>query len=318
MRKRWMVALLMVVLAAGVSIRCGQKPEDVNDDNGKSPQGRVVPEGADEDNPPDGGATAPAWAKVSREQIEAAEELKLPVAKELDLGGGVKMKFVLIPGGEFRMGSDTGWGEKPVHEVAITKAFYMGVTEVTQAQWKAVMGTEPWEGKQYAGRTSDSAATYVSWNGATTYLGNLRGKAGGFYRLPTEAEWEYACRAGCAGKYCFGDDERKLGEYAWYEDNAEDAGKDYIQPVGGKKPNAWGLHDMHGNVYEWCQDWCDGDYYADSPAADPAGPRSGLIRVVRGGAWYDVPAGCRSATRGGDFPSHTSGCYGFRVVFAPQ
>ena len=306
MRKRWMVALLIVALAAGMPTLRAQEPE-----------------GADEDNPPDAGATAPEWAKVSKEQIEAAAELKLPVAKELDLGGGVTMKFVLTPPGEFMMGSPASEkgcddDESPQHRVKITNAFYMGVTEVTQAQWKAVMGTEPWKGKRYPGRTSDSAANWVSWNDATAYLAKLRGKGGGTYRLPTEAEWEYACRAGSAGKYCFGDDERKLGEYAWYEDNAEEAGKDYVQPVGGKKPNAWGLYDMHGNLEEWCSDGYDEDYYEDSPVADPPGPRSSIGRVLRGGSWLYNPPVCRSATREWYLPVLTLPTLGFRVVFAAR
>ena len=256
----------------------------------------------------------PPWAKVSKEQIEAAAKLNLPVAKELDLGGGVKMRFVLIAPGKFMMGSNTGFPEeKPVHEVAITKAFYMGVTEVTQAQWKAVMGTEPWKGQPQAGRTSDSAADDLSWNDATAYLGKLRGKAGGTYRLPTEAEWEYACRAGSAGKYCFGDDGRKLGEYAWYRDNTWSAGKTQPQPAGGKKPNGWGLHDMHGNVEEWCQDRYYRIYYEDSPPADPPGLGRGSYRVRRGGSWGDYPAYCRSANRAKSPP--TICYYGFRVVF---
>ena len=306
MRKGSLAALLMVVLAAGMAVLRAQEPE-----------------GADEDNPPDGGLTVPEWAKVSKEQIEAAADLKLPVAKELDLAGGVKMRFVLIPAGEFMMGSPASEirphdYEDPQHRVKILKAFYMGVTEVTQGQWKAVMGTEPWKGTDCPGRTSDSAANYVSWNDATAYLGKLGGRVGGTYRLPTEAEWEYACRAGSAGECCFGDDERKLGEYAWYEDNAEDPGKDYVQPVGGKKPNAWGLHDMHGNVWEWCQDWYDEDYYADSPAADPGGPRSGSCRVLRGGWWGGHPTLCRSAHRLGLSPTFTVNSFGFRVVLAPQ
>ena len=303
MRKRWMVALLIVVLAAGMPVLRAQEPE-----------------GADEDNPPDGGAAAPKWAKVSEEQIEAAGELKLPVAKELDLGGGVTMKLVLIPKGEFMMGSPAGESgrdddEGPQHRVRITKPFYMGVTQVTQGQWRAVMGTEPWSGQKCPGRSKDAAMNHVSWNAATEFCGKLSQRAGTTVRLPMEAEWEYACRAGSTTRFCFGDSDDELGAYAWYEDNAWDVGEKYPHSVAKKKPNAWGLYDMHGNVWEWCRDWYDEDYYGKSPGVDPEGPRSGSARVLRGGSWDYAPCGCRSAGRGGLNPSNANGgLLGFRVV----
>ena len=312
MRKRWIVALLMVVLSPGIPVLGAQEPE-----------------GANEDNPPDGGATVPEWAKVSKEQIEAAGKLKMPVAKELDLGGGVKMRFVLIPAGEFMMGRrdsaadvarkadlkpdyyDTD--ERPQHRVKISKAFYMGVTELTQEQYEKVMGKNPpwFNGPK-------NPVEDVSWYRASEFCRKLSAKAGVQVRLPSEAEWEYACRAGSAGKYCFGDDERKLGEYAWYEDNAEDAGKNCPQPVGAKKPNAWGLHDMHGNVWEWCSDRYDRDYYRDSPVPDPPGPRSGFTRVLRGGSWGISATLCRSADRYMYSPESSFLSLGFRVMLAPK
>jgi formylglycine-generating enzyme required for sulfatase activity len=130
------------------------------------------------------------------------------------------------------------------------------------------------------------------------------------YRLPTEAEWEYACRAGTSTRYGFGDDEAKLGEYAWFADNA--GGKTH--PVGEKKPNAWGLYDMYGNVWEWCADWYDGNYYEPSPACDPTGPATGSHRILRGGSWSDGPFYCRSAYRSCLPPWFCVYCYGFRVA----
>jgi len=227
----------------------------------------------------------------------------------LDLGGGVRMNFALISAGTFEMG-DSG----NTHTVRLTKPFYMGETEVTQAQWKAVMGDEPWSSSQYKGRSANAAANYISWDAATEFCQKLSQKTGKAVRLPTEAEWEYACRAGSTGKYCFGDNERSLGEYAWFEDNAEKAGRDYAQEVGQKKPNAWGLFDMHGNVWEWCSDWY-GDY-SSGTVSDPAGPSSGSYRVLRGGSWDDLPDGCRSASRVWSTPALTTDVDGFRVVFA--
>ena len=263
----------------------------------------------------------PEMKKLAQARAEAQKKLA-PLAfltgeKQvlLDLGNGVTMKLVLIPSGEFMMGSDKGDSdEKPVQRVRITKPFYMAVTEVTQEQWKAVMGAEPWSGKTYRGRSKDAPVNYVSWNDARDFCKKLSTRAGSTMRLPTEAEWEYACRAGSRTAYCFGDGTGRLGEYAWYEDNAEDAGEDYPHRVGQKKPNAWGLYDMHGNVWEWCADWYDKDYYKSSPTDDPTGPRSGEYRVLRGGSWNYGPVDCRSADRVRCPPGFTSYCLGFRVA----
>ena len=142
---------------------------------------------------------------------------------------------------------------------------------------------------------------YVSWEDAKAYADWLG------MRLPTEAEWEYACRAGSEAEYYFGDNESKVAEYAWYHANS--GGN--AHPVGEKKPNAWRLYDMHGNVWEWCQDWYDA--YASSPAADPKGPSSGGSRVLRGGSWFYYAGLCRSAYRGGRWPSYRDDNTGFRL-----
>jgi len=227
-----------------------------------------------------------------------------------------------IPAGTFLMGSPTDEiGRKLIeiqHKVTISKAFYMQTTEVTQGQWKALMGTEPWKGKPYVKEGPNNAATYASWNDAVAYCKKLSEKEGKTYRLPTEAEWEYACRAGTKTAWSFGDDEKALGDYAWYRENAWDMDEKYAHQVELKKPNAFGLHDMYGNVYEWCHDYFEEDYYKQSPAKDPTGPTSGADRVLRGGSWfYDSRTGARSAFRGwGDGGSRygPGGGLGFRVV----
>jgi len=248
----------------------------------------------------------------------------------LDLGKGVTMKFVLIPAGKFRMGSAVSAeelakqyetkaeyykDEHPQHQVRITKPFYMGVTAVTQAQWKAVMNTQPWEGKTHVKQGNDYPVTYVSWEDATAFCDALSRRAGKSVRLPTEAQWEYACRAGTTTKYCFGDDDTKLGDYAWYYKNARHVGEEYAHRVAQKKPNAWGLYDMHGNVWEWCADWYGASYYAGSPGVDPQGPSGGKYRVLRGGTWLSDVRNCRTAIRFWYAPDGRARCvYGFRVA----
>jgi sulfatase modifying factor 1 len=213
----------------------------------------------------------------------------------------IGMKFNKIPAGTFMMGSpadETGRGDDETqHKVTITKPFYMQTTEVTQRQWKAVMGTEPWKGEDYVKEGPDYPAVYVSWDDAVAYCKKLSEKESKTYRLPTEAEWEYACRAGAKTTWSFGDDENKLGDYAWYRENAWDIDEKYAHQVRLKKPNAFGLYDMHGNVHEWCHDYFEEDYYKQSPAKDPTGPTSGSSRVLRGGSWDSFTRGTRSARR---------------------
>ncbi len=229
----------------------------------------------------------------------------------------VGMKLVWIPPGEFDMGSDKGHAsERPVHRVKISKGFWMGQTEVTQAQYKVVMETEPWSGKRV--QQSDSNPTvYVSWNDAVEFCRKLSQLEGRMYRLPTEAEWEYACRAGTTTRFSFGDSESLLSDYAWFQGNAGGVGEWYAHPVGQKKPNAWGLFDMHGNVCEWCGDLFAMDYYSKSPSIDPQGPSTGEYLggpILRGGSWHGDPEDCQSAIRTWSLPDTRVGYDGFRIV----
>ena len=209
----------------------------------------------------------------------------------VDLGGGVMMEFVLIRPGSFMMGSDKGNNnnERPAHKVTITKSFYLGKYEVTQEQWEKVMGSNP-----SIFKWPKLPVERVSWNDCQSFLAKLQEKGSGQkFALPTEAQWEYACRAGSTGDYCFGDGDAHLGEYAWYSSNAANQ----THPVGAKKPNAWGLYDMHGNVWEWCND-AYGSYSSEA-ISDPAGGGSSHVRMLRGGAWNDSPDILRSAGRYG-------------------
>ncbi len=142
----------------------------------------------------------------------------------------------------------------------------------------------------------------------------LSTKGTGKYRLPTEAEWEYACRAGTTTAYSFGEESSSLGTYAWYRDNAYNIGEQYAHEKGQKLPNGWELYDMHGNVTEWCQDWYESDYYENSPASDPSGPSNGSDRVLRGGSWGTDLVGCRSAFRNSRSPGSRNPLFGFRVI----
>jgi formylglycine-generating enzyme required for sulfatase activity len=218
------------------------------------------------------------------------------------------MKFVVIPAGEYMMGSNTFEDtEKPTHKVTLTQPFQLGMHEVTQDQYEKVMGTNPssFKGPQ-------NPVEQVTWSDAVAFCKLLSDlpeeKASGYvYRLPTEAEWEYACRAGTTSDYSFGDGDSELGDYAWYDSNSGGSS----HPVGLKKPNPWGLYDMHGNVHEWVHDWLGG--YSGGELTDPMGPVSGSLRVVRGGSWG---TNCiqRSADRNRHSPVPRSLILGFRVV----
>ena len=227
--------------------------------------------------------------------------------------GGASMEFVWIEPGVFQMGSDTGRrDESPVHEVEISRGFWLGKYEVTQEQWKSVMDEEPWSGRILVESNPSHPAVIISWDEVQEFIRRLNEDAGkDLYRLPTEAEWEYACRAGTQTRWSFGDDESLLPEYAWYHGN--NYFTEGAKEVGTKKPNPWGLYDMHGNVWEWVQDWYDEDYYSRSVRNDPQGPTSGLGRVIRGGHFGHID-GVRSAYRHLRFPDSRSYTVGVRLL----
>jgi formylglycine-generating enzyme required for sulfatase activity len=250
-------------------------------------------------------------------QAAASQGKDLSPAKEcvLDLGGGVKLEMVLIPAGEFLMGSPDSdrqaqSNEKPQHRVRITKPFYMGKYKVTQDQWDALMGSN-----SSAFRGPKYPVNAVSWDNCQAFIKKLNDKfrpQGGKFHLPTEAQWEYACRAGSTTQWSFGDDVSKLGDYAWYQGNAEEA----IHPLGLKKPNAWGLYDIHGDLWEWCADTYDRRYYSVSPTDDPVGPSTAGYRVLRGGSWNVGPEYARSARRSWLGPDVGSFLHGFRLAMS--
>jgi len=228
----------------------------------------------------------------------------------------IGMKLVLIPAGTFTMGSPASEkgrsDDENQHQVTLTKPFYMGRTEVTQGQWKKVMGTEPWKGTEYVREGDDYPAVYVSWDDAVEFCKKLSAMEGTGYRLPTEAEWEYACRGGTKTAFSFGNDEADLGKYAWYDGNAWKVKEKYSHRVAQKLANPFGLHDLHGNNYEWCRDWY-GDY-PSAPLTDPRGPDAGSSRVLRGGSCYSEPSFHRSANRSSRTPEFRCHFYGFRLV----
>ncbi|MBT6143683.1 formylglycine-generating enzyme family protein [bacterium] len=216
------------------------------------------------------------------------------------------MKMVLIPPGEFQMGL-------PQHQVTLTKPFILSVYEITQQQYAKVMGTRPWQGKKYVQEGPDYPATYVNWHDAVEFCRKLSKQEGVDYRLPTEAEWEYACRAGTTTVYSFGDDASQMGQHAWYRKNAWDSGEKFAHVVGQKLPNRWGLYDIHGNVWEWCQDWYVG-YDSMMVLTDPVGPTLGNYHVLRGGSFLSLGRNARSADRDDFNPAYNFIADGFRVA----
>jgi formylglycine-generating enzyme required for sulfatase activity len=272
-------------------------------------------------------AVAPLDAKQAKSiQARWARHLKVPVVQSNSIG----MKLVLIPPGEFDMGSpkelideelkahgDDGWykahlvSEGPQHRVRITKPYWLGATDVTQEEYRRVMGGNP---SQFQGDPK-RPVEQVSWDEAVEFCRRLselpREKAAKRrYGLPTDAQWEYACRAGTTTHRYSGDDEAGLVDVAWFDKNEGGT----THPVEQKRPNAWGLYDMYGNVWEWCRDWQDMSYYAKSGTDDPAGPSGGWNRILRGGSWSYPARYCRSACRLGYPPRDRYGNLGFRAA----
>ena len=250
----------------------------------------------------DQGQPTPPVASNPKPVATNVEDIELP-----ESGNSIGMKFKLIPAGTFTMGEND---DAP--EVTLTKPFKLGVHEVTQAQYEQVVGVNPSHFKD-----ADNPVEKVSWEDAVEFCRKLselpaEKAVGNVYHLPTEAQWEYACRAGTMTKYSFGNDESDLGDYAWFKQNSRKT----THPVGGKKPNAWGLYDMHGNVYEWCQDWYDN--YPSGMVTDPTGAARGSGRVDRGGSWNRTAEVCRSANRRKYNQLNRFSSNGFRVCLSPS
>ncbi|MFI4849447.1 MAG: SUMF1/EgtB/PvdO family nonheme iron enzyme [Gimesia chilikensis] len=259
-------------------------------------------------------APPPAVAPFDEKQANAhqkawADYLGEPVMTSNSVG----MQLVVIPPGNFKFGEA---GEAV--PVTLTKPFRIGIHEVTQGQWKEIMGTEPWKGQEKVQLGDTLPATYVSWIDVTEFCRKLskreqttdRLASDWEYRLPTQAEWEYACRAGTTTEYSFGNDASQLEEYGWAQDWARIPGKDYPRGVGLKKSNPWGLYDVHGNVWEWCSD----RHIGLPRGTDPQGPEDGIKRIVRGGSWTNDAETLKSAYRFSREPSSGSYGLGFRVV----
>ncbi len=277
-------------------------------------------------------AIAPFDATTARNHQKAwADYLGVPV----EFTNSIGMKFVLIPPGEFHMGASAEEidhlskspepadalpdlkqglaGEGPRHRVRITRPYYLGTTETTQARYTQIVGSCP---NPAGSADGNLPVDTVAWIEAVAFCQKLSGTdperlSRRVYRLPTEAEWEYACRAGSSTRYHFGDDAQQLAAHAWCMGNAGDQS----QPVGQKRPNAWGLYDMHGSLWEWCADWHASDYYQKAPTDDPTGPSAGSVRVLRGGSYHwDDPRLFRSAFRPARAPEKGFRDYGFRVA----
>jgi formylglycine-generating enzyme required for sulfatase activity len=274
--------------------------------------------------------------------------------------GGVKMEFVRIPKGKFMMGSpksEAGEQDEDLHPVEITRDFYLGKYAVTRGQFRAFVQatgykTEAEKGDGGLGwiqakkfmekrkefhwlnpgfpQTDEHPVVEVSWNDAVMFCAWASKKAGREIRLPTEAEWEYACRAGTNTRFFFGDNEEELARYG----NVADAslrqvtglnrgikaadGYAFTAPVGQYLPNPWGLYDMHGNVHQWRQDWFDDKYYTNSPIRDPQGPNNGELHVARGGNWYESSPWSAALRGVPSSKAHCGGGLGFRVAFRPD
>ena len=227
----------------------------------------------------------------------------------ITLEGGVSFKMIAVEGGTFLMGSsesdaEADDDEKPQHEVTLSN-YYIGETEVTQELWKAVMGSNPsyFEGAK-------RPVEKVSWDDCQTFILKLNEKTGKTFRLPTEAEWEYAARGGKKSKGYTYSGSNSIGDVAWYEDNSGNQTHD----VGTKQANELGIYDMSGNVWEWCQDWYCETYYENSPSTNPLGPDLGMSRVNRGGSRWNGARGCRVANRGGRSPGYRYIDLGFRLA----
>jgi formylglycine-generating enzyme required for sulfatase activity len=279
------------------------------------------------------------WTTVSRsDQPNSNFALSRPDASTKLIGteagqvrddNGVKMKFVWCPDGNFTMGSpesESGRnnGEDQV-DVTLTKGFWLGKYEVTQSEWKRVMATDPWKDQKFTKEGDDFPATCVSWNDSMDFCRKLteqermagRLPEGLEYTLPTEAQWERACRARTETKFSFGDDQSKLDEHAWFRDNAWNTDEPYAHRVGQKNANPWGLFDMHGNVWEWCRDvWAEKLPGGLDPEVQRQEKPGGPGTVLRGGGWDRVAASCRCGNRFRNPADFRYDSIGFRVALS--
>lgn len=278
------------------------------------------------------------FEQYGKKEIFVADDTLQPVTLELkkrpstDFKKDLKRKhpnpiepdMVYIKGGSFKMGcvsrsKDCDSDEKPVHSVSVD-SFYMSKYEVTFNEWDACVAAgacSHYPVNKNKSARGERAVNNVSWDDAQQYIKWLSQQTGKHYRLPTEAEWEYAARAGTKTKYSWGNNKSAAGKYAWYDKNADDIGDKYSHKVGTKKPNPWGLYDMHGNVWEWVQDWYDKKAYSNSAKNNPTGPSSGRSRVNRGGGWYYNAGGLRSAYRSYYSPDNRLYDLGFRLMRKP-
>ena len=256
---------------------------------------------------------------ASGESAAVSDAIKLREETVL-LPGNVPLDMMWCPEGTFLMGRRTDEqgshvSEDPRHQVTLSYSFWMGKYELTKRQWTAVMGTTPWAGQDYVLSDPDSPATHVSWYDAKTFVAALNAHSGLTFRLPSEAEWEYACRAGTTGRFYWGDDPSYsiIGDYAWYAGNCST--EQYGHVVGLKLPNGFGLYDMSGNVMEWCEDDWEQDYVgAPTNGTARIGSPRDLGRTYRSGCWGTDGESCRAALRDGDHPASVSPAIGIRVA----
>ena len=267
------------------------------------------------------GADAPAAKKTSKsakakpapadtDAVDGSASLKLRTREKSITDPTTGMEFIFVKGGCYKMGDTFGNGEpreKPVHEVCVSD-FYMGKYEVTQEQWKKVMGNNPSNFYQCGG---SCPVENVTWEDVQSYVIKLNHESGTQYRLPYEAEWEYAARSGGKKEEWSGTSD--LDEMESMTEYADNSGKT-THPVGQKRPNGLGLYDMSGNVWEWCKDWYDEKYYEKSPVKNPRGALSGSSRVIRGGSWSSTAGGVRASFRNGIVPGNRGNDLGFRLV----
>ena len=258
----------------------------------------------------------------------------------IELPGGAPLQLVWIEAGEFVMGAQPPdpedlefeetdpipdptvepidprpFDQIPDHSTIIGEGFWLGKFELTQSQWESVMGTRPWQNLPSSQTDPNKPAVFISWEDGQHFVHSLNQVAGdSLYRLPTEAEWEYACRAGTTTPWSYGDRQTLLKDFAWYEKNAWDLDERFVHSAGTKAPNPWGLHDMHGNAEEWVQDWYGALYYETARELDPQGPDRGVARVLRGGSYSDPAEKVRSAYRSSARADFLSGRFGLRIL----